>query len=162
HSIGQGKGWAAQEQSDAENFAAAVATAGVRRIVYLGGLGNDEDALSEHLRSRHDVGRLLASTGIEVVELRAGVIIGSGSASFEMLRYLVEMLPVMVTPKWVETRCQPIAIADVVDVLVSAIGSGAGIGGVYEAGGTDVVTYSEMMETYAEAAGLRHRWLIRV
>jgi uncharacterized protein YbjT (DUF2867 family) len=162
HSIGQGQGWSDREHSDAANFAEAAAQAGVRRIVYLGGLGRDDDVLSEHLESRHEVGRVLASTGVEVVEIRAGVIIGAGSASFEMLRYLVEVLPVMVTPKWVDTRCQPIAIADVVDVLVSAIGSGAGIGGVYEAGGTDVVTYSEMMETYAEAAGLRHRWLIRV
>ena len=162
HSIGQGQGWSDREHSDAANFAEAAAQAGVRRIVYLGGLGRDDDALSEHLESRHEVGRVLASTGVEVVEIRAGVIIGAGSASFEMLRYLVEVLPVMVTPKWVDTRCQPIAIADVVDVLVSAIGSGAGIGGVYEAGGTDVVTYSEMMETYAEVAGLPHRWLIRV
>ena len=162
HSIGQGQGWSDREHSDAANFAEAAAQAGVRRIVYLGGLGRDDDVLSEHLESRHEVGRVLASTGVEVVEIRAGVIIGAGSASFEMLRYLVEVLPVMVTPKWVDTRCQPIAIADVVDVLVSAIGSGAGIGGVYEAGGTDVVTYSEMMETYAEVAGLPHRWLIRV
>jgi uncharacterized protein YbjT (DUF2867 family) len=162
HSIGQGKGWVAQEQSDAENFAAAVATAGIRRIVYLGGLGNDEDALSEHLRSRHDVGRLLASTGIEVVELRAGVIIGSGSASFEMLRYLVEMLPVMVTPRWVETRCQPIAIADVVDLLVETVTRAENLGGIYEVGGPDVVTYAQMMALYAEVAGLARRRLIRV
>ena len=162
HSIGQGEGWSDREHRDAANFAKAASAAGVRRIVYLGGLGRDDDALSEHLESRHDVGRVLASSGIEVVEIRAGVIIGAGSASFEMLRYLVEVLPVMVTPKWVDTKCQPIAIADVVDVLVSAIGSSPGVGGVYEAGGTDVVTYSEMMETYADVAGLPHRWLIRV
>ncbi len=162
HSIGQGEGWSDREHRDAANFAKAASAAGVRRIVYLGGLGRDDDALSEHLESRHDVGRVLASSGIEVVEIRAGVIIGAGSASFEMLRYLVEVLPVMVTPKWVDTKCQPIAIADVVDVLVSAIGSSPGVGGVFEAGGTDVVTYSEMMETYADVAGLPHRWLIRV
>ena len=162
HSIGQGDGWADREHRDAANFATAAAAAGIRRIVYLGGLGRDDEALSEHLESRHEVGRVLASSGIEVVEIRAGVIIGAGSASFEMLRYLVEVLPVMVTPKWVDTRCQPIAIADVVDVLVAAIGSRAGIGGVYEAGGTDVVTYAQMMETYAEVAGLAHRWLIRL
>jgi len=162
HSIGQGEGWSTREHKDAANFAKAAAAAGVRRIVYLGGLGRDDDALSEHLESRHDVGRVLASSGVEVVEIRAGVIIGAGSASFEMLRYLVEVLPVMVTPRWVDTKCQPIAIADVVHVLVAAIGSRASIGGVYEAGGTDVVTYSQMMETYAEVAGLAHRWLIRV
>ena len=161
HSIGQGQGWSDREHGDAANFAEAAAQAGVRRIVYLGGLGRDDDALSEHLESRHEVGRVLASTGIEVVEIRAGVIIGV-VGEFRDARYLVEVLPVMVTPKWVDTRCQPIAIADVVDVLVSAIRSGAGIGGVYEAGGTDVVTYSEMMEAYAEVAGLPHRWLIRV
>jgi uncharacterized protein YbjT (DUF2867 family) len=162
HSIGQGVGWAARERRHAENFARAARAAGVRRIVYLGGLGDDDEALSEHLQSRHDVGRLLASTGVEVVELRAGVIIGSGSVSFEMLRYLVEVLPIMVTPKWVETRCQPIAIADVIELLVRAVSAEEPIGGVYEVGGEDVVTYAEMMALYAEVAGLPKRRLIRV
>ena len=162
HSIGQGDDWVAREQTDAENFARAAAGAGVRRIVYLGGLGRDSDQLSTHLQSRHDVGRALASTGIEVVEIRAGVIIGSGSASFEMLRYLVEVLPIMVTPRWVQTRCQPIAITDIVDLLVKAITSTGDIGGIYEAGGPDVVTYAEMMALYAEIAGLTRRRLIRV
>ena len=162
HSIGQGHGWALREQRDAENFARSAAQAGVRRIVYLGGLGRDDDVLSQHLQSRHDVGRLLASPGVEVAELRAGVIIGSGSASFEMLRYLVEVLPVMVTPRWVETRCQPIAIADIVDLLVEAVTRAGDIGGIYEAGGPDVVTYAEMMGLYAEVAGLARRRLVRV
>jgi uncharacterized protein YbjT (DUF2867 family) len=162
HSIGQGDGWAEREQTDAANFAAAAALAGVRRIVYLGGLGRDGDRLSMHLQSRHDVGTVLASTGVEVVELRAGVIIGSGSASFEMLRYLVEVLPVMVTPRWVETRCQPIAIADIVELLVAAVIGGDVTGGIYEAGGPDVVTYAEMMALYAEIGGLARRRLIRV
>ena len=162
HSIGQGDGWALREQRDAENFARSAAKAGVRRIVYLGGLGRDDDVLSKHLQSRHDVGRLLASTGVEVVELRAGVIIGSGSASFEMLRYLVEVLPVMVTPRWVETRCQPIAISDIVDLLVAVVARAGTIGGIYEVGGPDVVTYAEMMGLYAEVAGLARRRLVRV
>ncbi|HXQ62798.1 MAG TPA: SDR family oxidoreductase [Acidimicrobiales bacterium] len=162
HSIGQGEGWTLREQDDAGNFARAAAAAGVRRIVYLGGLGRDTDLLSHHLQSRHDVGHVLASTGVEVVELRAGVIIGSGSASFEMLRYLVEVLPVMVTPRWVETRCQPIAITDVVDLLVAAVTQTGTIGGIYEAGGPDVVTYAQMMALYAETAGLARRRLIRV
>jgi uncharacterized protein YbjT (DUF2867 family) len=162
HSIGQGEGWAEREQRDAANFARAAAAAGVRRIVYLGGLGRDADALSEHLQSRHDVGRLLASTGIEVVELRAGVIIGSGSASFEMLRYLVEVLPVMVTPRWVETKCQPIAISDVINLLIEAVTQSGDLRGIYEVGGPDVVTYAEMMALYAEVAGLARRRLIRV
>lgn len=162
HSIGQGDGWATRERQHATNFADAAAAAGVRRIVYLGGLGRDGDTLSDHLQSRHDVGRLLASTGVEVVELRAGVIIGSGSVSFEMLRYLVEVLPIMVTPKWVETRCQPIAIADIIELLVGAVTTDDDIGGIYEVGGDDVVTYAEMMALYAGVAGLPQRRLIRV
>ena len=162
HSIGQGTGWAEREQLHAVNFALAASRAGVRRIVYLGGLGSDSDALSVHLKSRHEVGRLLASTGVEVVELRAGVVIGSGSASFEMLRYLVEVLPVMVTPRWVATRCQPIAIADVVDLLVEAVVRDGFLGGLYEVGGPDVVTYAEMMALYAKTAGLCPRRLIPV
>jgi uncharacterized protein YbjT (DUF2867 family) len=162
HSIGQGRNWAARERRDAENFARAASDAGVRRIVYLGGLGRDSDALSVHLKSRHEVGRLLASTGVDVVELRAGVVIGSGSASFEMLRYLVEVLPVMVTPRWVATRCQPIAIADVVALLVDAVLRDGDLAGIYEVGGPDVVTYAEMMTLYARAAGLVPRRLIPV
>jgi uncharacterized protein YbjT (DUF2867 family) len=162
HSIGQGDRWATRELEDATNFARAAAQAGIRRIVYLGGLGRDDDTLSTHLRSRHDVGQILASTGVETVELRAGVIIGSGSASFEMLRYLVEVLPVMVTPKWVETRCQPIAIADIVELLTRAVVAERDIGGIYEAGGRDVVSYARMMSVYAQVAGLAHRLLIPV
>ena len=162
HSIGQGTQWTRTERNHATNFARAAAAAGVRRIVYLGGLGRDDDALSEHLRSRHDVGTLLGSTGVEVVEIRAGVIVGGGSASFEMLRKLVECLPVMVTPKWVETKCQPIAISDVVELLVRAVVHADLAPGIYDAGGPDVVTYSQMMATFAQVAGLPRRWLIKV
>ena len=162
HSIGEGNDWEGDERRGAENFARYAAAAGVRRIIYLGGLGRDGATLSVHLRSRHAVGRALASTGVEVVELRAGVVIGSGSASFEMLRYLVEVLPIMVTPRWVTTRCQPIAISDVVTVLVQAVTDSEVVGGIYEIGGPDIVTYAEMMTTYAEVAGLSRRHLIRV
>ncbi len=162
HSIGEGDHWEEIERRDAENFARYAAVTGVRRIVYLGGLGRDSDALSVHLRSRHAVGRALASSGVEVVELRAGVVIGSGSASFEMLRYLVEVLPIMITPRWVTTRCQPISIRDVVTLLVQAVTDSEVHGGVYEIGGSDVVTYAEMMATYARVAGLSRRHLIRV
>lgn len=162
HSIGQGPDWSATERADARNFADQAKRAGVRRIVYLGGLGRDTDELSVHLASRHEVGRELAATGIDTVELRAGVIIGSGSASFEMLRYLVEVLPVMVTPRWVSTRCQPVAIADVVRYLETAVLSDRVPGGVYEIGGPDVVSYAEMMDRYARAAGLPRRRLISV
>lgn len=162
HSIGQGKNWAERERSDALNVAEYARRARVRRIVYLGGLGRDGDGLSVHLRSRHEVGRALASTGIPTIELRAGVIIGSGSASFEMLRYLVEVLPVMVTPRWVATRCQPVAIADVVAILEKAILAEDVPAGIYEVGGPDVVSYADMMDAYARAARLPRRRLISV
>ena len=162
HSIGQGSDWALTEESDAVNFARQAAKAGLRRIVYLGGLGRNSDALSAHLRSRHAVGQALASTGVDVVELRAGVVIGAGSASFEMLRYLVDVLPIMVTPRWVTTRCQPIAISDILELLVQAITDDGISAGICEVGGPDVVTYAEMMARYAQVAGLPRRRLIKV
>ncbi len=160
HSIGSGDDWENRERELARNFAKSCQSAGVRRIVYLGGLGDDSTKLSRHLRSRHDVGRELASLGTEVVELRAAVIIGSGSASFEMLRYLTEVLPVMVTPKWVRTICQPISIRDVLSYITNAIESLESIGGIYEIGGPDQVTYAEMMNIYASEAGLIKRRII--
>ena len=162
HSIGNGADWVEQEQRDAENFAAAARAAGVSRIVYLGGLGSAQERLSRHLESRHNVGVALAAAGVPTVEIRAGVIIGSGSASFEMLRYLAEVLPVMVTPKWVATKCQPIAIANIVALLVAAITRPEVATGVFEAGGADVVTYADMMAMYADCAGLRRRILLPV
>jgi uncharacterized protein YbjT (DUF2867 family) len=162
HSIGQGTDWAVTEESDALNFARRAAEAGVRRIVYLGGLGSDTDTLSVHLRSRHAVGQALASSDVEVVELRAGVVIGTGSASFEMLRYLVDVLPVMVTPRWVTTRCQPIAISDILELLVQGVTDVDISAGIYEVGGPDIVSYSEMMALYAKIAGLPRRRLIKV
>ena len=162
HSIGEGRDWAVTEQRDACKFARHSAQAGLRRMVYLGGLGRGDASLSVHLRSRHAVGEALASTGVDVVELRAGVVIGAGSASFEMLRYLVDVLPIMVTPRWVTTRCQPIAIADVLELLVQAITDWDVPPGVYEVGGPDVVTYAEMMALYAKVAGLPRRRLIQV
>ena len=162
HSIGEGADWVARERANAENFRRAAEAAGVRRIVYLGGLGADGPELSDHLRSRHDVGRVLAAGPIETVELRAAVVIGSGSASFEMLRYLTEVLPVMVTPKWVRTECQPISIRDVLRYLVAAIEHPAPLAGVLEIGGPDVVSYAEMMAIYAQEAGLTTRRLFPV
>ncbi len=162
HGIGDGRDWAAKESRDAEHFRRAAEAARVGRIVYLGGMGADSADLSEHLTSRHDVGRLHARGPVLVTELRAAVIIGSGSASFEMLRYLVEVLPVMVTPKWVSTRSQPIAISDVLDYLVKVIGAPAPLAGVFDIGGPDVVSYAQMMELYAQEAGLTKRRLIPV
>ncbi len=162
HSIGEGPGWVARERAIAENFRRAAEAAGVRRIVYLGGLGEDGEDLSDHLRSRHEVGSTLAGGSVEVVELRAAVVIGSGSASFEMLRYLTEVLPVMVTPKWVRTECQPIAIRDVLRYLVAAIERSEPLSGILEIGGPDVVSYAEMMALYAREAGLTKRRLLPV
>src|SRR4051812_34347335 len=162
HSIGDGPDWVARERDIADNFRHAAEQAGVRRIVYLGGLGADDAELSDHLRSRHDVGEVLAAGSVETVELRAAVVIGSGAASFEMLRYLTEVLPVMVTPKWVHTECQPIAIRDVLRYLVGAIEHPGPLAGVVEIGGPDVVSYAEMMALYASEAGLTTRRLIPV
>jgi uncharacterized protein YbjT (DUF2867 family) len=162
HGIGEGSDWVAKETLDAENFRHAAELAGVNRIIYLGGMGSDDGGLSAHLASRHNVGRTLSAGPTPVTELRAAVVIGSGSASFEMLRYLVEVLPIMVTPKWVTTRSQPIAISDVLDYLVRVIEAPTPYEGVYEIGGPDVVSYAEMMNIYAEEAGLKRRRLIPV
>jgi uncharacterized protein YbjT (DUF2867 family) len=165
HSMGDsGSGsFEAADRGAAEVFRDAAERVGVGRIVYLGGLGRDDDpTLSRHLRSRHEVGRVLAGGTVPVTELRAAVIIGSGSASFEMLRYLVEVLPVMVTPKWVENRCQPIAIRDVLAWLVAAGARGDAPDEVVEIGGPDVLTYRQMMHVYAEEAGLARRLLVGV
>ncbi len=154
HSIGEGANWVARERAIAENFRLAAERGGEGRIVYLDGLGDDHSDLRDHLRSRHEVGRVLGAGPIETIELRAAVVIGSGSASFEMLRYLTEVLPVMVTPKWVRTRCQPISIVDVLGYLVAAIEYPGPLSGVLEIGGPDVVSYAEMMAIYAREAGL--------
>ena len=172
HSMGGGTDFSARDREAAATFRDAAGRASIERIVYLGGLGRDDDPnLSRHLQSRHDVGRVLAGGPVPVIELRAAIIIGSGSASFEMLRYLVEVLPVMVTPRWVHNRCQPIAIRDVLTYLVAALdvdaegdaGASAGDGPkVLEIGGSDVLTYLDMMLIYAEVAGLRRRRILPV
>ena len=161
HSIGTGKDFAATEATAARHVRDAADAAGLRRIVYLGGMGRG-DALSTHLASRHRVGQILASARTPTTELRAAVIIGSGSISFEMLRYLTEVLPVMVTPRWVHTRCQPIAIRDVLYYLTALLQDPEPVDRVMEIGGPDVVTYAEMMQTYAEVAGLRRRLIVPV
>jgi len=165
HGIGSAADWVERDRRAAANVRDAAAAAGVARIVYLGGLGDEGSAgraLSAHLASRHDVGRELAAGPVPVTELRAAVIIGSGSASFEMLRYLVEVLPVMVTPRWVDTRCQPIAVRDVLRYLVQVLEVPDTAGAILEIGGPDVLTYRRMMEIYAEEAGLRRRLVIPV
>ena len=163
HSIGSQTDWQTRDRTAAENFRDAAAAAGLEQIVYLGGLGDDAGGtLSPHLASRHEVGRVLASGPVPLTELRAAVVIGSGSASFEMLRHLVEVLPVMTTPRWVETRVQPIAVRDVLVYLTGVLGNRDTYGKVFEIGGDDVVTYHEMMDMYAQAAGLRKRVIVPV
>ena len=160
HSMGHADDFGEADRRGAENFRTAADEVGLRRIVYLGGLGRSEDeALSKHLESRHEVGRVLAGGSTPVTEVRAAVIIGSGSVSFEMLRYLTEVLPIMTTPKWVRTRCQPIAIRDVLDILTRVLDDDP-VDRVLEVGGPEVLTYEEMMQIYAEEAGLRKRCLL--
>lgn len=145
----------------ARNFGQAARAAGVQRIIYLGGLGDPEADLSRHLRSRQETGQALREAGVPVTEFRAAIIVGSGSASFEMIRNLTERLPAMICPKWVYTRVQPIGIRNVLDYLAAALDVPESAGRVIEIGGADVLTYGEMMLDYAEVRGLR-RWLIPV
>jgi uncharacterized protein YbjT (DUF2867 family) len=163
HAMGHEGDFEHTDRIAAENTRRAAEASDVSRIVYLGGLGDDDDELSSHLASRHEVGHVLAAGDVPVFELRAAVIIGSGSASFEMLRHLDEVLPVMICPRWVtETTCQPIGIADVLHYLVAVLDLPPDRGGVYDIGGADVVTYKDMMDRYAEIAGLRRRVVVPV
>jgi uncharacterized protein YbjT (DUF2867 family)/tryptophan-rich sensory protein len=161
HSMGSADDFEEADRRAARNFAEAAREAGVERIIYLGGLGDEEDQLSPHLRSRHEVGRLLRSTGVQVIEFRASIVLGSGSLSFEMIRALVEKLPVMITPRWVAVPAQPIAIEDLLKYLVAALHLTGSDSRIYEIGGTDQVSYGELMREYAGQRGLR-RLLIRV
>lgn len=162
HAMGDADDFAAADRRGAANVRDAAAEAGVGRIIYLGGLGPAE-GLSSHLASRHEVGEVLAAGPVPVTELRAAIIIGSGSASFEMLRSLVEVLPVMVVPKWVtRTRCQPIAIRDVLFYLVAILDVDDTAGRVLDIGGPEVFTYRDMMQVYAREAGLPRRVIMPV
>ncbi len=157
HAMAGGEGYARRDRETARSFAAASSDVGLRRIVYLGGLGGDD--LSEHLSSRHEVGQMLRDSGVPVVELRAAVILGAGSISFEMLRYLTERLPAMVCPRWVETRLQPLAERDLLAYLERALDVPAG---TYEIGSSEITTYHAMMQSYAEVRGLRRRAIVKV
>ena len=160
HAMATPRDFAREEYEGARNFARAALTAGVRRIVYLGGLGSDE-RLSTHLASRHEVGRILRDSGVPTIELRASVILGSGSLSFELVRALVERLPVMLTPRWVSTRTQPIAVTDVIAYLAAAASVATPASMVVEIGGADRSSYLDLMREYASQRGLR-RIFIRV
>jgi uncharacterized protein YbjT (DUF2867 family) len=161
HSMADSAEFAARDREAALTFGRAAARAGVRRIIYLGGLGDENEELSEHLHSRHETGTCLRAAGVEVVEFRASVVLGPGSISFEMIRNLVERLPIMITPRWVEVETQPIAIRDLLSYLIAALTLPFGDHRIYEIGGTDVVTYGGLMREYARQRGLR-RLLIRV
>lgn len=154
--------YAEKDRIAAKNFMAAAEAAGLERIIYLGGLGETGDNLSEHLRSRAEIAHILASGKPRATILRAAIIIGAGGASFEMLRYLVERLPVMITPRWVETRIQPIAIRDVLEYLTGCLLNAETAGQEFDIGGPEIFTYVEMMQRYAEARGLAKRFIIRV
>jgi uncharacterized protein YbjT (DUF2867 family) len=159
---GSAADFAERDRRAAGNFGEAAARAGLERAIYLGGLEpTDGDAGSEHLRSREEVARILASHVAHVVHVRAAMVIGSGSASFQMLRHLVSRLPVMVTPRWIDTRTQPVAIADVVATL-AALADADDPPAEVELGGADVLTYREMMERFARIAGRRPPLIVRV
>ncbi|MFI8189215.1 SDR family oxidoreductase [Streptomyces sp. NPDC085946] len=165
HALGTGRDFEETDRRAARIFARAAREAGVRRIVYLGGLtpaGVPERELSPHLRSRAEVGRILLDSGVPTTVLRAAIVIGSGSASFEMLRYLTERLPVMVTPSWVRTRIQPVAVRDVLRALVGSARMPDDVNRAFDIGGPDVLTYREMMAGYAAVAGLPRRFIVPV
>ena len=155
HSMGGNGDFHQRDLIAAQNFGQAAKTAGVEQIIYLGGLGDPESNLSVHLESRQVTGQALAQAGVPVTEFRAAIIVGSGSVSFEMIRYLTERIPVMVCPKWVYTRVQPIAIRDVLIYLTSALENNKSRGKMIEIGGADVFTYGDMMKGYAEVRDLK-------
>lgn len=165
HALGAGRGFEETDRRAARVFGAQARRAGVRRIVYLGGLtpeGVPEEELSPHLRSRAEVGRILLESGVPTAVLRAAVVIGSGSASFEMLRYLTERLPAMVTPGWVRTPIQPIAVRDVLRYLAGCARLPERVNRTFDIGGPDVLTYRDMMQRYAAVAGLPRRVIVPV
>src|SRR6476619_6852281 len=161
HSLGGGADFQERDLLAARRFGQAARTADVGRIVYLSGLGDPADDLSPHLRSRQLTGAALREAGVPVTEFRAAVIVGAGSVSFEMVRHLTVRVPLMICPRWVRTRIQPIAVRDVLDYLIASLSTPASAGQVIEIGGADVLTYGAMMLQYARSRGLR-RWLVPV
>lgn len=157
-----GSDYRAKDRELAQTVSRVVEEAGLEQIIYLGGLGETGDGLSEHLSSRREVEEILESGATPLTVLRAAMIIGSGSASFEILRYLVERLPIMITPRWVSTRCQPIAVRNVLHYLLACLGREQCFGRTLDIGGAEVVTYRELMRIMAEARGLARRWIIPV
>jgi uncharacterized protein YbjT (DUF2867 family) len=161
HSMGSAGAFEAKDRLAAMHFGEAARLAGVKRIIYLGGLSGDEADLSRHLRSRREVGEVLRQCGVPVLELRASIVLGSGSLSFELIRALVERLPLMITPRWVSVLCQPIAIEDLINYLLEAAAIPMPESQVFEIGGADRVTYGDIMRTYARQRGIR-LWMLPV
>ncbi|MGE2688391.1 NAD(P)H-binding protein [Mycolicibacterium pulveris] len=160
HSMGTSSDFVAAEAAAARNVVAAATDSGVRRLVYLGGLHPSGAQLSEHLRSRTAVGEMLIESGIETVVLQAGIVVGAGSASFEMLRHLTQRLPAMTTPKWVHNKIQPIAIDDVLHYLAEAATADVPKSRTWDIGGPDVLEYGDAIQGYAAVAGLRRRFIV--
>ena len=162
HLMSGSKDFEKEDRQAALNFAGAAKKAGVRRIIYLGGLGDDADPkLSPHLRSRHEVGKILRDSGVETIEFRASLVIGTGSLSFDLVKSLTDRLPVMLCPRWLTTPTQPIAVDDVLAYLLAAKDLPPGESRIFEIGSPDVTTYGGMIREYARQKGLR-RWLISV
>ncbi len=155
HSMQRGSDFSEKDREAARNFGQAARAAGVRRIIYLGGLGDERQELSAHLRSRHEVGEVLRASGVPTIEFRASIIIGSGSLSFELIRALVERLPAMITPRWVDVVAQPIAITDLLDYLLAALDLPDSEHRTFEIGGADRVSYRGIMREYARQRGLK-------
>jgi uncharacterized protein YbjT (DUF2867 family) len=162
HSMGTAKDFVAEEARSARNVAAAAKQAGVRRLVYLGGLHPSGADLSPHLRSRTAVGDVLVDSGVQTVVLQAGIVVGSGSASFEMIRHLTNRLPAMTAPKWVHNKIQPISIDDVLHYLTEAATAPVPSSRAWDIGGPDVLEYGDALQIYAEVAGLRRRLIVTV
>jgi len=161
HSMGSSEGFEEQDRRAATRFGAAARAAGVARIVYLGGIADESQSLSPHLRSRVEVGHRLRESGVPVIELRASIVIGSGSLSFEMIRSIVDHLPILVTPRWVSTPAQPIGVDDLLDYLVASLTADPSGNPIFEIGGSDRMSYADLMREYAHQRGLR-RWLLPV
>jgi uncharacterized protein YbjT (DUF2867 family) len=156
HSLAAGRaGFEQRDRQAAENFVTAADKSGLRRVIYLGGLGETGSGLSEHLASRLEVAEILRSGRLSTTVLRAAIIIGAGGASYEIIKALVERLPVMITPRWVSTRCQPIAVDDVIRYLAGCLREERTAGGVFDIGGPEILSYRDMMERFARLRGKR-------
>ncbi len=160
HNMSHGKDYIEEEAAAAQNFADAAEYAGVRHIIYLGGLADPNGHIGRHMRSRLQTGEILRSGNVPVTELRASLIIGPGSISFEMIRFMTEQLPVLIGPRWVNYLCQPISIRNVLDYLLGSLEMPACKGRIYEIGGTDVLSYKDVMKSYAETRGLQRPFVI--